>query len=359
MTARRRLSKRSVRHGQGFALCIGVALRRLALRPTPARTFIVFALIVTACGGLTSGSEPQGRASAHDGAIGPMSDTGEATWDASRETQGLDSDTDAVPPDAWGSSPIDVSTLRGVVPMCPSGHAHANVCCVSGPRQPTVCLERLASPFQSCDQGSMTFPDPRTCCPINGVGACIEADEPSDASAVGTCSFPCAPVAYSPEELPSDSPVPLSALQSCSNPDSGDTCLSCCYGGLGECVTYPCSCPASGPCLCGTSCGSCPSGWQPPASGQDDLCCRTSQDGMAQCFSQADSIHSPAGGSYGSPTTCEWAQTGSDGHYHDAWCDPSETPVCRCAIDGKTTQTIAKVDCRVLFISLCGFPPDP
>jgi len=318
-----------------------------------------FAVIMMACGGLTPGSEPQGRVSAQDGAIGNMSDTGEATWDASREAEGLDSDTEAVPPEAWGSSQIDVSTLNGVVPICQSGYAHANVCCVSGPRQPTVCLERLASPFQSCAQGSMTFPDPRNCCPINGAGPCIEPAETSDASAAGPCSFPCAPVAYSPEKLPSDSPVPLSALQSCSNPGSGDTCLSCCYGGLGECVTYPCTCPATGPCACGAPCDSCPSGWQPPMPGRLDLCCRTTEDAGAQCFSQADSINSPSGGSYGSPTTCEYDGPGSDGHYYDAWCDPSQTPACTCAIDGRTTRTMSNVDCRVLFISLCGFPPVP
>lgn len=216
-------------------------------------------------------------------------------------------------------------------------------------------LREIGEPISICDQGSTTFPDPSNCCPISGVGGCIEAVEASDASAVSACSSPCAPVAYSPENLPSDSPVPLSALQSCSTPSSGETCLSCCYGGLGECVTYQCSCPATGPCPCGTPCGGCPPGWQPPASGQNDLCCRTNQDGIAQCFSQADSINSPAGGSYGSRTTCEWAQAGSDGHYYDAWCDPSQTPACTCAIDGRTTETMPNVDCRVLFIRCAAF----
>jgi hypothetical protein len=49
-----------------------------------------------------------------------------------------------------------------------------------------------------------------------------------------------------------------------------------------------------GPCpptICGgANCSACPAGWQVPAGGQYDLCCRTGGTGETECFSQANSI---------------------------------------------------------------------
>jgi hypothetical protein len=255
---------------------------------------------------------------------------------------------------------IDVSTLRGAVPACPVAYAHANVCCQSGPRQPTVCLESPTSPFQPCDQDAVTFPDPAKCCPINGNGPCesplIEA---IDGSAPGACSFPCAPVGYSPANVPSGSPL-TSPFPSCSTASAGERCSYCCYGALGSpCLLNQCNCPATGPCQCGPQCGGCPAGWRAPAPGQVDLCCRTDTSGT-QCFSQSDKINSPNSfGCFHGPNKCDCARSGSDGHSYEAWCDSASTPLCTCAIDGKTTRTTTSTDCSVLLDSVCGFPPVP
>jgi hypothetical protein len=305
--------------------------------------------------------EFQEGGSVQNGGVGPMSDSGTMTADGSSDTGTEDSATDDALASVSDTAQIDVSALNGAVPSCPVGYAHANVCCQSGPRQATVCLESGTRPFQPCNQDSITFPDPANCCPLSGDGPCIRPAAASDASVIGACSFPCAPVGYSPAKLPSDSPLASSfSMGFCSTASAGEPCDYCCYGGLGTpCLSNQCNCPATGPCHCGPQCGTCPAGWQAPVPGQVDLCCHTDLDGAtAQCFSQSERINSPdSNGCFSSPSGCECDRSGSDGHYYEAWCDSAST-MCTCAIDGKTTKTTASAECSVLLASGCGFPAD-
>jgi hypothetical protein len=76
--------------------------------------------------------------------------------------------------------PVSVSVLGGPVPACPAGQAHPNVCCSNtGPLQLAgTCVEYPQTPFLACSSlaiGSLIFPDPQTCCPLDGIGACSPA----------------------------------------------------------------------------------------------------------------------------------------------------------------------------------------
>ncbi len=215
---------------------------------------------------------------------------------------------DAVGPTIQGcpaTQPVDISTLGGAVggavPACSSGYAHASVCCQAGPSQPTICTECPAAPFGVCDQDSLTFPDPGSCCSLDD-GGCSETsgaitplvDTPFEGGVLvgvpgGDCYYPCGPGGYPPGE-PGDS-APGGGLPACADVLDGSsfavTCLSCCTPG--GCPTNSCNCPAEGPCVCGPQCGGCPAGWQVPLGGTD-LCCRTNSAGVKECFSQATSI---------------------------------------------------------------------
>jgi len=206
-------------------------------------------------------------------------------------------DSGAIAPTIQGcpaTQPIDLSTANGSisVPACETGFAHPNICCRASPTQATECADCPGAPFAACDNASLTFPDPGTCCSLAD-GGCGEASvlsaPPMDSGLELNCSYPCGPGGYSPHELQSlRQPV-------CSDLADGSLgiCLYCCFGS-GECPTNTClGGPTTPPTRCGSdNCGLCPVGWQAPARGQYDLCCQTDTAGVARCFSQSGSISS-------------------------------------------------------------------
>jgi hypothetical protein len=188
---------------------------------------------------------------------------------------------------------VSLAALSSSVPACGSGYAHPNVCCQSGTDQaiPVVCTELPGAPFLPCDPDvALTYPDPRTCCPLNGEGSCVDVD--ADAGAVidpttsASCASPC-PVGSAP-------PTGSDSLPSCGNNPRGGEC-ECCGDPGRLCVGYnvfSCTNAVVGgppPACVGSNvptCGQCPTGWQTPA-GMSDLCCRTIGTGATQCFSQS------------------------------------------------------------------------
>jgi hypothetical protein len=250
---------------------------------------------------------------------------------------------------------VPLSVLSGAVPACPAGSAHPNVCCRSGPDEATVCSERAVSPFEPCDSASLTFPDPRTCCPLEGSGACAplsDGGEPGEAGSHSACSFPCGPDGYPPSKLSDDG-----GFSSCADiGPTGGSCVYCCEG-LG-CPSNVCHCPAipvnappdAASCRCGPQCDACPAGWD-SSFGVPDLCCRTLAEGR-ECFSQAGTIEplytfATCPFSFGATgvRSCNCSHRASDGHVYRITCDASQTPPCVCVRDGQVTAKLDSFGC--------------
>jgi hypothetical protein len=248
---------------------------------------------------------------------------------------------------------ILLRVLRGPIPACSAGAEHPNVCCASGPNQATVCTEDVASPFTPCAYGSLTFPDPRSCCPLDSSRPCAPPSPPDVIETTGNCSFPCGPGGFL-AGVGNDAGLG----DSCSGVDAG-SCFYCCSGAgtSVSCVPNVWSCPPTppgGPAEpCGPECPVCPAGWAMP-SGFPDLCCTADGGGPPQCFSQAAGIASPSTGgpcSFASGQ-CECGTRGDDGHAYYMQCDSSGSPACTCIIDGKVVGHTAGT-CTG---SACGFP---
>ena len=209
--------------------------------------------------------------------------------------------------------------LAGSVPPCPGGEAHPLVCCVGGPGVSPTCFEQTSTPFQQCPNDAFAFPDGRTCCPLDGSSACTAAVSPANASPdtstgdasaldasssstdagavnVASCSLPCPPGAYSNTAIGFETTAPVCSASELSLPQS--TCLYCCVdnaaGGGASCLSNACTCPGDHPCSCVPSCPTCPAGWQPPSTGQFDLCCQQAADGTTSCFSQSTLVRLPS-----------------------------------------------------------------
>lgn len=211
---------------------------------------------------------------------------------------------------------VGASTISGYIPTCEAGYAHPNVCCRSGPREPTGCEECQSAPFRVCGDGSLAFPDPRTCCSLDDDTGCEEArvmsllpDAGYPAGGVGSCAYACGPGGFPADELPDAGTSLAPCVGGALDGGSGVPCVYCCWttpsspcpgcppdGTDTLCASNVCSCPAevpgSPPCVCGPQCSACPAGWDVPASGQFDLCCRTNDAGVTDCFSIANSISS-------------------------------------------------------------------
>lgn len=162
-------------------------------------------------------------------------------------------DVGAIAPTIQGcpaTQPVDVSTANGsFIPACETGYAHPNICCRGSPTQATECANCPGAPFAACDNASLTFPDPGTCCSLadGGCGEASVLSAPMDAGLELNCSYPCGPGGYSPHELQSlRQPV-------CSDLADGSLgiCLYCCFGS-GECPTNTC---LGGPTTPPTRCG--------------------------------------------------------------------------------------------------------
>ena len=288
------------------------------------------------------------------------------------------------------------SAVGGSVPACSGGSAHPNVCCSAGPNQAGSCVTYPSAPFTQCDPGATTYPDPRSCCALDGSGNCSSPPSSggsgssggstgSGSGSGGSCAYACPPGSYS---------MSSSFGSECCTTDSngGTACSgggsaggsSGASGSSGGC-SGSCSCPACDdggvcpPCECPpttcqpTTCGACPPGWQAP-QGAPDLCCATDSSGNIECFSQAvppgqigsasDGGTGPSGGSCSvgasvdgaiGPCSCQ-EQTG--GHTYAVSCDPT---VCTCTTDnGAPSSTFTVIgntcsDPTTLFTS-CGFP---
>jgi hypothetical protein len=184
---------------------------------------------------------------------------------------------------------VKMAMTSGLVSVstCAPGYAHPNICCKSGPMQPTACTQCAQTPFAPCDKGALTFPDPYSCCALDGGGCNVT--KPGTTKNEGSCTFPCGPGGYFPEAL-GDAAIHFEPF--CPDVD-GSLCTYCCFdqkNNLGNsdpvCAGGNlCTLEISGP--CGPTCSSCPAGWDVPPHGQFDLCCRMGGDGKSQCFSQA------------------------------------------------------------------------
>ncbi len=308
------------------------------------------------------------------------------------------------------SEPVSVSDVSGTATPCDSGYAHPNVCCEAGPNQAASCVVYPGAPFTQCGGGSTTYPDPRSCCPLDGNGACAApppgAIDASPNPGGGSCSYTCPVGWYSPPSSgagSSGSGTPADYSCCITNPDGSGECMGggstlgssgtssssssggsstpgcacacpACDPDSGVCPPCPpCNCPAQPPST--PSCASCPPGWQTP-EGDPLLCCSTASDGTISCFSQGvpppppDQDAGPAptscfGGGGGGPdgstfTQCGCSETASDGNSYTVTCtDPGGT--CVCSVGSSTTgPTVPEpspncADMAALF-SACGFP---
>jgi hypothetical protein len=214
--------------------------------------------------------------------------------------------------------PLALSELNKPVVACGGGYAHSNVCCEGGPGKASSCGVYPGAPFQACGSGYATYPNPESCCPIDGSGDCI-APPPSPPPPTPGCSYACPPGQYQPDGDPTSCCFQQGDVIVCSGGSgvsggSGGTtcppppvcsCPVCLEGETCSCVCEEttcssppppvCECPecADGPCPpcdCGPSpppaptCPVCPPGWQVP-QGEPLLCCNAS-GGAIECFSQ-------------------------------------------------------------------------
>jgi hypothetical protein len=290
------------------------------------------------------------------------------------------------------SQQVAPSEVSGTVPPCAAGAAHPNVCCTAGPNQASSCVTYPGAPFTQCDSSTTTYPDPRSCCPLDGSGGCAAPPPSGGSSGSGsssggsTCSYACPPGMYSPAGSSGDTccVTDPSGATACSGsgvangsgPNCSGTC-SCpaCEPDSGACP--PCDCPPT-PCPTPTpTCGVCPPGWQTP-QGQPDLCCAADPSGAIECFSQAlppgqgpgetdgGSSTGPSSGGCSASASTDGAigpcgcQEQTNGHTYAVNCDPS-TNLCTCTLDNGGPSASFPDDGNTCgditaLLTSCGFP---
>lgn len=216
-------------------------------------------------------------------------------------------------------SQVDPGSVGGNVPSCGAGDAHPNVCCEAGAGKAGTCGVYLGAPFQPCDSGWTTYPDPRSCCALDDPQNCVAPPPTPPPPPPGVCGYACEPGWY---------PIQNGCCQSTSNGDG--VCYGWASGGsdggapdggvvVGDGGIEPPSIDAGcAPSIDGgPSCDptppeplpqptcdfACPSGWQHP-TGTPDVCCRD-VGGQIECFSQATgpSQGGSSGGDGGTTTT--------------------------------------------------------
>lgn len=299
------------------------------------------------------------------------------------------------------AQPVSIGAISGTPAACASGSAHRNACCETGPNQAASCWVYPDAPFTQCPSGQTTYPDPSTCCPLDGNGACAAPPPPPplDAGAPppDTCVYPCPVGWYEPS-----GPTPVTngsgggssggsvGVTCCeTNPDGSGQCMGGGSAGSGcTCACPSCdpdsgTCPPCPPCNCPSqpppgppTCDQCPPGWQQP-QGDPLLCCETNPDGTIACFSQGvpppppgqpeDAGVAPAscfGGGGGSGdgatfTQCGCSETVNGTNYTVTCTDPGAT--CTCSADSSgTTSSVPEPstqcnDMAALFAA-CNFP---
>jgi hypothetical protein len=300
------------------------------------------------------------------------------------------------------SQPVSIGAISATPTACPSGSAHPNACCEASAGQQTSCVVYPDAPFTQCANGATTYPDPRTCCPLDGNGQCATPPPPpADDGGSGpgdTCAYSC-PIGWYTPPGPTPGPnggssggSPGGAVECCqTNPDGSGQCMGSgpagggCACGCPACDPEAGACPPCPPCNCPPtpppptpSCGQCPPGWQVP-QGDPLLCCETAPDGTISCFSQgvpppppgqpSDAGPAPSscfgggggGGDGGTFTQCGCSETVNGTDYTVTCTDPGAT--CSCSTGGPNGTTSGPVpepstqcnDMTALFAA-CGFP---
>ena len=213
---------------------------------------------------------------------------------------------------------VDLALVSGFVGACGAAYAHPNVCCQGGPDLPSSCETYPGQPFRSCDAdaGYATFPDPRTCCPLDANGGCHWVDGGTATGEAGgidaaACAYACLPGQYA------------SGGGCCTSDGRTQTCLGlatcdCPAAPICNCPPIPsegveagasepsCVCPAAPACPLPPpvpSCSPCPSGWQAPER-EPGLCCRPQPGGVIECYSQAVPVPPPPVVHAGGPGLC-------------------------------------------------------
>ncbi len=232
---------------------------------------------------------------------------------------------------------VSLSEISGQVVACQPGYAHPNVCCEAAAGHASACGEYPGAPFQACSGTATLYPDPRSCCPLDGSSDCI-APPPVPPVPPPVCGYSCPPGMYQPAGEPgaccvddaAGGPTLCIATASaggsgvgggagsgcgsvCACPAcvDGEACPPCDCGPTPACPPPPpptpiCACPACiegeacPPCDCPPppppvppTCGVCPAGWQAPA-GAPYLCCAEEAGGTIACFSQGVPPPAPA-----------------------------------------------------------------
>jgi hypothetical protein len=152
--------------------------------------------------------------------------------------------------------------VTGTVSACGANAAHPNVCCTAGPNEETSCVAYPDAPFKPCPGNATAYPDPRSCCPLDGASPCTPVVDGGGLARSGAavCNNACPPGWYVP--VPPDS-VGFECCESVGN-------WTECHGGPSPSAP----CPA------------CPQGWQVP-QGAPERCCKSDPTGVIECFSQA------------------------------------------------------------------------
>jgi hypothetical protein len=206
---------------------------------------------------------------------------------------------------------VSAAEINQPVVACGVGYAHSNACCEAAPGKPSSCGVYVGAPFQACEGGYTTYPDPRKCCPLDGSGDCVAPPPSPPPIPVPGCGYACPAGQYEPPGSPGtccfdDGSTTVCSAQvgvtcgpvcECPKCPAGEACPACDCGPEPSCPPTPvptpiCSCPACivgescPPCDCGPtpSCEACPPGWQVPA-GEPLLCCNDA-GGTIECFSQ-------------------------------------------------------------------------
>lgn len=225
---------------------------------------------------------------------------------------------------------VSTSDVNGAVGTCPSGSAHPNVCCTATAGAASTCGNYPGAPFQACETGYQTYPDPRSCCDLAGTKDCAAASAAGFGGNTGStgsdaggpvnmsggsngsaCVYAC-PVGYYPDATGAPGVCCTSTganVESCMASASEDCPVCGCPACPPGAPCAPCDCPPATP-NCGApvpsgppQCDACPSGWMAP-EGTPGLCCRQdTSTGEIECFSQAVAPPAPSSGSSsGNPT---------------------------------------------------------
>jgi hypothetical protein len=188
---------------------------------------------------------------------------------------------------------VSVNAVSGTLIACDEGFAHPNVCCEAVEGKPTSCGVYEGAPFHTCDASHTTYPDPRSCCPLDASGGadCVAPPHRPVPVPPPVCGYACPLGQYQPAGA---------SLGTCC--ESFGDAIACSAPSVPACPIVACTCACNAgepcpPCNCPEQpacpppptpipdCGVCPAGWQVP-EGEAYLCCKEDPSGAIECFSQ-------------------------------------------------------------------------